>query len=106
MDSEAWNRAIVGGLLGRGDDARTLRRTKVLPHPNCEEPHRAGQGRYGTATESSAMTISVPNAGTTNGDSPAAARIPVAGPWVTELEIRYVSEAAANDWYAGAGQSV
>lgn len=52
------------------------------------------------------MTISAPNAGTTNGDSPAAARIPVAGPWVTELEIRYVSEAAANDWYAGAGQSV
>ena len=27
------------------------------------------------------------------------ARIPVAGPWVTEREIRYVAEAAANDWY-------
>jgi perosamine synthetase len=33
-------------------------------------------------------------------------RIPVAGPWVTELEVQYVAEAAANDWYAGAGQSV
>ena len=33
-------------------------------------------------------------------------RIPVAGPWVTDLEVRYVAEAAANDWYANAGQSV
>lgn len=33
-------------------------------------------------------------------------RIPVAGPWVTEREIRYVSEAAANDWYDGAGNAL
>ncbi|MCU1500727.1 MAG: DegT/DnrJ/EryC1/StrS family aminotransferase, partial [Ilumatobacteraceae bacterium] len=33
-------------------------------------------------------------------------RIPVAGPWVTDLEVQYVAEAAANDWYAQAGQSV
>lgn len=33
-------------------------------------------------------------------------RIPVAGPWVTEREVRYVAEAAANDWYARAGDSV
>jgi perosamine synthetase len=34
------------------------------------------------------------------------ARIPVAGPWVTEREIRYVAEAAANDWYGHAGESL
>ena len=33
-------------------------------------------------------------------------RIPVAGPWVTEREIRYVTEAAANDWYGNAGASL
>jgi perosamine synthetase len=33
-------------------------------------------------------------------------RIPVAGPWVTEREIRYVTEAATNDWYGGAGQAL
>lgn len=33
-------------------------------------------------------------------------RIPVAGPWVTEREIRYVTEAAASDWYGGAGQAL
>ena len=27
------------------------------------------------------------------------ARIPIAGPWITEKEIRYVAEAAANGWY-------
>lgn len=31
-----------------------------------------------------------------------AARIPVAGPWVTEREVRYVADAAANAWYADA----
>jgi perosamine synthetase len=30
----------------------------------------------------------------------------VAGPWITEREIRYVSEAAATDWYEGAGQAL
>ena len=30
-------------------------------------------------------------------------RIPVAGPWVTDLEVRYVADAAANGWYAQAG---
>jgi perosamine synthetase len=34
------------------------------------------------------------------------ARIPVAGPWVTEHEVRYVAEAAANDWYGQAGQAL
>jgi perosamine synthetase len=34
------------------------------------------------------------------------ARIPVAGPWVTEREIRYVTDAAANDWYGQAGESL
>jgi hypothetical protein len=33
-------------------------------------------------------------------------RIPVAGPWVTEREVRYVAEAAANDWYGRAGESL
>lgn len=33
-------------------------------------------------------------------------RIPVAGPWITDLEVRYVSEAAQNDWYANAGASI
>ena len=33
-------------------------------------------------------------------------RIPVAGPWVTDREIRYVAEAAANDWYGRAGESL
>jgi perosamine synthetase len=33
-------------------------------------------------------------------------RIPVAGPWVTELEVEYVAAAARDDWYTRAGQSV
>lgn len=33
-------------------------------------------------------------------------RIPVAGPWITDLEVRYVSEAAQHDWYANAAASV
>ena len=33
-------------------------------------------------------------------------RIPVAGPWVTEREVRYVAEAAGNDWYGHAGESL
>jgi perosamine synthetase len=36
----------------------------------------------------------------------ASERIPIAGPWVTDLEVRYVADAAANDWYENAGQSV
>jgi perosamine synthetase len=30
-------------------------------------------------------------------------RIPVAGPWITELEVEYVADAARNAWYSGAG---
>lgn len=33
-------------------------------------------------------------------------RIPVAGPWVTDLEVDYVAAAARDDWYTKAGQSV
>jgi perosamine synthetase len=33
-----------------------------------------------------------------------AARIPFAGPWITEKEIRYVSDAAANGWYANSAK--
>jgi perosamine synthetase len=33
-------------------------------------------------------------------------RIPVAGPWVTDLEVRYVSDAAATGWYTQAGAYV
>jgi perosamine synthetase len=33
-------------------------------------------------------------------------RVPVAGPWVTELEVQFVADAAANDWYREAGKSV
>lgn len=33
-------------------------------------------------------------------------RIPVAGPWITELELKYVADAAQNDWYGGAGQAL
>jgi len=29
-------------------------------------------------------------------------RVPVAGPWITQLEIDYVADAAANAWYANA----
>lgn len=29
--------------------------------------------------------------------------IPVAGPWITEKELAYVADAAAHDWYGGAG---
>jgi perosamine synthetase len=50
--------------------------------------------------------MSADAAATINGNSTAAERIPVAGPWVTDLEARYVAEAAANDWYGTAGQSV
>lgn len=41
-----------------------------------------------------------------NGNSTARDRIPVAGPWVTDLEVQYVAEAATNDWYSTAGKSV
>lgn len=30
--------------------------------------------------------------------------VPVAGPWVTDLEVGYVTDAARNGWYAGAGE--
>ena len=50
--------------------------------------------------------MSADTAATVNGNSTARDRIPVAGPWVTDLEVQYVAEAAANDWYLGAGQSV
>lgn len=33
-------------------------------------------------------------------------RIPVAGPWITERETRYVADAAAGDWYADAGRYI
>lgn len=36
----------------------------------------------------------------------AESRIPVAGPWITEREVRYVAEAAQSDWYGGAGQAL
>ena len=50
--------------------------------------------------------MSADAAAAVNGNSTARDRIPVAGPWVTDLEVRYVAEAAANDWYGAAGQSV
>lgn len=31
-------------------------------------------------------------------------RIPVAGPWITEKEISYVTDAVTNGWYSGAGE--
>ncbi len=31
-------------------------------------------------------------------------RVPVAGPWITEREVRYVADAAASDWYGQAGR--
>jgi perosamine synthetase len=33
-------------------------------------------------------------------------RIPIAGPWITDLEVRYAAEAAATDWYENAGTFV
>ena len=33
-------------------------------------------------------------------------RIPVAGPWITEKEIAYVSDAVATNWYEHAGDYV
>lgn len=44
--------------------------------------------------------------GSARGAAGVAERIPIAGPWVSELEVRYVAEAAENDWYGNAGQSV
>src|SRR5438270_8833139 len=32
-------------------------------------------------------------------------RIPVAGPWITQREIDYVTDAVAHDWYESAGAS-
>jgi perosamine synthetase len=32
------------------------------------------------------------------------ARIPIAGPWITDKEIRYVSEAVTNGWYANSAK--
>lgn len=34
----------------------------------------------------------------------APSRLPVAGPWITELEVEYVTEAARNAWYDRAGE--
>lgn len=34
----------------------------------------------------------------------ALSRIPVAGPWITELEVEYVTDAARNAWYERAGE--
>ena len=31
-------------------------------------------------------------------------KIPIAGPWVTDLEVRYTADAAANAWYDRAGE--
>lgn len=33
-------------------------------------------------------------------------RIPVAGPWITQREVDYVADAAANDWYANSGRYI
>jgi len=33
-------------------------------------------------------------------------KVPVAGPWITERELKYVADAAQNDWYGGAGQAL
>src|SRR6187549_441760 len=33
-------------------------------------------------------------------------RIPVAGPWITELEERYVAEAVRTAWYENAGEGI
>ena len=52
------------------------------------------------------MKVNVMPAANNDGTSTATERIPVAGPWVTDLEVRYVAEAAANDWYGKAAQSV
>jgi perosamine synthetase len=32
------------------------------------------------------------------------ARIPIAGPWITDKEIQYVREAVTNGWYANSGK--
>src|SRR6266436_937354 len=33
-----------------------------------------------------------------------AGRIPIAGPWITEKEIRYVSDAVADGWYGNSAK--
>lgn len=35
--------------------------------------------------------------------APAPGRLPVAGPWITELELAYITDAAATGWYSGSG---
>ena len=52
------------------------------------------------------MKVNMMPAANNDGTSTVTERIPVAGPWVTDLEVRYVAEAAANDWYGKAAQSV
>lgn len=52
------------------------------------------------------MSTRVATSDRVNGATRLTERIPVAGPWVTDLEVQYVADAAANDWYGNAGQSV
>jgi perosamine synthetase len=35
-----------------------------------------------------------------------APRLPVAGPWITQREVDYAADAAANDWYSQAGRYI
>ena len=37
-----------------------------------------------------------------NNGQPPVGKIPVAGPWITEKEIQYVTDAATNAWYGDA----
>ncbi len=39
-----------------------------------------------------------------SGDNPVTEPIPIAGPWITQKEIDYVTDAVRHAWYASANQ--
>jgi nucleoside-diphosphate-sugar epimerase len=64
--------------------------------PNDQAAHRTWRSRHRTATGRTTMKVNLMPAVNNNGASAATERIPIAGSWVTDLEVRYVAEAAAS----------
>ena len=64
--------------------------------PNDQTAHRTWRSRYRTAKGRTTMRVNLMPAVNNNGASAATERIPIAGSWVTDLEVRYVAEAAAS----------
>ncbi len=106
VDGPSRHRTAVDGIRGRRHDRRTVRGSPVLPHPDDQGAHRPGRPRHRATAGRTTMTVNLAPGVDVDATAIAAQRIPIAGPWVTDLEVRYVAEAAANDWYGNAGQSV